>query len=234
MQEFFTNLLDQSTFALWTAFLLGVVTALGPCTLTTNVAAIGFISKEVSSKKKILLGSLLYTLGRAFSYTLVAFIISLGANSLNLSGFLARYGEKLTGPLLIVIGVVMLDLVAIPFPTFTRLTDKIEQGKQKSYLQAFLLGVVFALAFCSYSGVMYFGILIPMTLSNSFGLILPILYAIGTGLIVIIFGIIIAFFISELNNWFIRVKKIELWFRRGAAILFIGLGIYQVVVHFFL
>ncbi|MGQ8338891.1 aromatic aminobenezylarsenical efflux permease ArsG family transporter [Sunxiuqinia sp. A32] len=230
MQELFTNLLDQSSFPLWSAFLIGIITSLGPCTLTTNIAAIGFISKEASDKKRVLFGGIIYTAGRAFTYTSVAFILFLGANSLNISGFLSRYGELLIGPLLLIIGLVMFDLVPISFPTFSRLSNKIEKQNKYPYLQDFLLGVVFALAFCFYSGVMYFGLLIPMTITSISGLILPVLFALGTSMVVILFTLIIAFTLSELNTWFVRIKNVELWLRRIVAVLFIGIGIYRIFI----
>ena len=233
MQEYFTNLLDQSAFPLWSALLLGLITSLGPCTLTTNITAIGFISREVSDKKHVFLGGLIYTLGRAFTYTSIALILMFGANVLNISGVLSRYGEKLIGPLLLMIGLVMLDVVPLSFPSFSRWSSKIENQQKYRYWQHFLLGVVFALAFCSYSGVMYFGILIPISISHPSGLLFPLLFAIGTGIPVIVFAGLIAFAYSGVNQWFVRIRNIELWLRRIVAVLFIGIGIYRIVDFWF-
>ena len=229
MQEYFTNLLDQSSFPLWSAFLLGMITSLGPCTLTTNITAVGFISREMTDKKRVLLGGLIYTVGRAFTYTAIALILLLGANALNISGLLARYGEKLIGPLLVVIGLVMLDVVPLSFPSFSRWSSKIENQQKYRYWQHFLLGVVFALAFCSYSGVMYFGILIPMSINHASDLLLPVLFALGTGIPVLIFAGLIAFAYSGVNQWFVRIRNIELWLRRIVAVLFFGIGIYRIM-----
>lgn len=229
MQAYFTNLFDQSSFPLWSAFLLGIITSLGPCTMTTNVAAIGFISKDAPSKIKVLLGGLIYTLGRGFSYSVLALILFFGANALRISSPLARYGEKLIGPLLLLIGLVMLDLIPMRFPSLSGLYRKLERRGNRSYIHDFLLGAVFALAYCSYSGVMYFGLLIPMTIASAAGLVLPILFALGTSLVVILFAVLIAFAISGLNRWFDGLKHIERWLRRGVAVLFIGLGLWKIV-----
>ena len=229
MQAYFTDLFDQSSFPLWSAFLLGIITSLGPCTLTTNVAAIGFISKKAPSKKRVLLGGLIYTLGRAFSYSALALILYFGANALRLSGPLSRYGEKLIGPLLLLIGLVMLDLIPVNFPTMAGLFKRLETMERRSYVHDFLLGAVFALAFCSYSGVMYFGLLIPMTITSTAGLILPLLFAFGTGLVVILFAVLITFAISGLNRWFLGLKNLERWLRRGVAVLFIGIGLWRMI-----
>lgn len=229
MQTYFTDLFDQSSFPLWSAFLLGIITSLGPCTMTTNVAAIGFISKEAPGKKRVLLGGLVYTLGRAFSYSVLALILYFGANALRLSGPLSRYGEKLIGPLLLLIGLVMLDLIPLRFPDLTTLSGKLEGKENSSYVHDFLLGTVFAMAFCSYSGVMYFGLLIPMTITSASGLVLPLLFAFGTGLVVILFAVLIAFAVSGLTRWFHGLKNIERWLRRGVAVLFIGIGLWRMV-----
>lgn len=232
MQEYFTNLLDQSSFPFWSAFLLGIITSLGPCTLATNIAAIGFISKEASHKKRVILGGLIYTAGRAFTYITVAFLLLLGANVLNISGVLARYGEKLIGPLLLIIGLVMLDLIPVSFPSFSQLSDWLRKQKRNHYLQDFLLGVVFALAFCSYSGVMYFGLLIPMTITAASSFFLPFLFAIGTSMVVLIFTLLFAFAFSGINHWFITIKNAEIWLRRVVAVMFIGIGIWKIVQVF--
>lgn len=234
MQEYFTNLFDHSAFPLWSAFLLGVITSLGPCTLTTNIAAIGFISQKAEGGQRVLLGGLIYTLGRAFTYTFIAVILFFGANLLSLSGILSRYGEKLNGPLLVLVGLIMLDLIPIRFPSFNRLSSRAEKQNKHSYWYIFLLGVVFALAFCSYSGVMYFGLLIPMTINNSSGLFLPVLFALGTGLPVIIFAWLFSFGLSEVNKWFVRIKNFEIWLRRIMALIFIVIGGYQIVLTFIL
>jgi hypothetical protein len=93
-----------------------------------------------------------------------------------------------------------------------------------------LLGIVFALAFCPYSGVLYFGMLIPMTVSSASGLFLPISFAIATGIPVIIFAWLIAFSVGSIGNLYNKIKVFETWFRRVVAVVFIGIGIYQSVL----
>ena len=227
MQEYITNLFDQSNFPLWSAFLLGVITSLGPCTLTTNITAVGFISKDASGGIRAFWGGVIYTMGRAFTYTGIGVVLYLGANTLRISGVLAAYGDKIIGPLLLFIGLVMLDLISIPFPSFLKLTKKFEAKKSRTYFHDFLLGVVFALAFCSYSGVMYFGLLIPMTIASPSGLLLPLLFALGTGFIVILFSWLISFAFSGINKWFVRIRDFEFWLRKLVSVFFIGIGLYK-------
>lgn len=227
--EFLTNLLDNSTMPWLTALLLGLMTAISPCPLATNITAIGFISKDLEDRNRVFLNGLFYTLGRAITYTSLAFIIFIGADQLKFSGFFQRYGDKIIGPLLIIIGLFMLDIIRINFPGFSKLTSRLQNRKKWRYVDAVLLGLVFALAFCPYSGVLYFGMLIPMTVASASGLYLPIIFAIATGIPVIILAWVLAYTVSGLGIVYNRIKSFELWFRRVIAVLFIITGIYYII-----
>ena len=160
--EFLTNLLDNTTLPWLTALLLGLMTAISPCPLATNITAIGFISKDIENRNRVFINGLVYTLGRAITYTVIALIIFLGADQMKFGGFFQRYGEKIVGPLLILIGLFMLGIIKIKFPGFNKLTSGMQNKKRWGYFDALLLGLLFALAFCPYSGVLYFGMLIPL------------------------------------------------------------------------
>ena len=227
--EFLTNLLENSTMPWLTALLLGLMTAISPCPLATNITAIGFISKDIENRNRVFLNGLFYTLGRAITYTALALIIFLGADQLKFSGFFQRYGEKIIGPLLIIIGLFMLDIFRINFLGFIRLTSKMQDKKKWRYFDAVLLGLVFALAFCPYSGVLYFGMLVPMTIVSPSGLYLPIIFAVATGIPVIIIAWILAYTVSGIGNVYNKIKSFELWFRRIIAVLFIIVGIYYII-----
>lgn len=226
--EFLTNLLENSTMPWLTAFLLGLMTAISPCPLATNITAVGFISRDIENRNRVFINGLLYTLGRAITYTAIALIIFIGADQLKFGGFFQRYGEKIVGPLLIIIGLFMLDIVRINFPGFNRLTSRMQDKKKWGYLDAVLLGLVFALAFCPYSGVLYFGMLVPLTVTSASGLYLPIVFAIATGIPVIIIAWVLAYTVSGIGNVYNKIKSFELWFRRIIAILFIAVGIYYI------
>ena len=231
--EFLTNLLDNSTMPWLTALLLGLMTAISPCPLATNISAVGFISRDIENRNRVFINGLLYTLGRAITYTAIALIILLGADQLKFSGFFQRYGEKIIGPLLIIIGLFMLDLIKINFPGIAGLTSRMQNKKKWSYLDAILLGLVFALAFCPYSGVLYFGMLVPLTISSASGLYLPVVYAIATGIPVIVFAWIIAYTVSGIGGAYNKIKIFELWFRRVISVLFIFVGIYYIIRVYF-
>lgn len=233
MEEFLQNLMSNSSLPIVTAFILGLMTAISPCPLATNITAIGFISKDIDDKRRVFLNGLIYTLGRAVAYTLLAVIIFIGADQFEVSGWFQKYGEKIIGPVLVIIGLLMLDVLKIKFPGLNKLTQRFENKRKHNYWDVLLLGVLFALAFCPYSGVLYFGMLIPMTVSSASGLYLPVVFAIATGIPVIIFAWLIAYTVSGVGKVYSRLKTFEIWFRRVISVVFIGVGIYYIVIIYF-
>ena len=231
--EFLQNLIDQSTFPLLTAFLLGLMTAISPCPLATNITALAYISKDVENKRTVFLNGLYYTLGRALTYTILGTIIFFGASKFQVSRAVQSSGEKWIGPLLIVIGVFMLGVIKLPGSSGTimqRFADKVKLGNGWG---ALFLGMIFALAFCPYSGVLYFGMLMPMVLSQPSGLFLLPDFAIATGLPVILLAYLLAFSLGGISKFYNRIKTFEAWFRRIVAVLFILTGFYFVWIYFF-
>lgn len=231
--EFLQNWLDSTTqLPFLTAFILGLMTAISPCPLATNITAIAFIGKDINNKRRVFVKGLVYTLGRAISYTGLGLIFFFGASQFRISGFVQQWGEKLLGPILIIIGLFMFDLIRIKLPGLGKLTEKMEKKSQSGFWGVLLLGIVFALAFCPYSGVLYFVMLIPMTITSASGLYLPLIFAIGTGLPVIIFAWIIAYTISGVGGLYNKVKIFEIWFRRFVAAVFIITGLYFSIIYF--
>ena len=226
--EILNDLLETSQFPILTAFILGLMTAISPCPLATNITAIGYISKDIESRRKVFANGLIYTLGRAISYTAIGLLFFFGASRFALEGFFQTWGEKLLGPLLIIIGLFMLGVLKLKIPGLGSLSEKMERKSNSGFWGVLLLGVVFALAFCPYSGVLYFGMLIPMTISSASGLYLPLVFAIATGIPVIIFAWLLAFSLGSIGNVYNKLKTFELWFRRAVAALFIVVGAYYV------
>jgi len=229
--EFLQNLIDQSTFPLLTAFLLGLMTAISPCPLATNITALAYISKDVENKRTVFLNGLYYTLGRALTYTILGSIIFLGASKFQISRAVQANGEKWIGPLLIVIGIFMLGIIKLPGSSGTilqRFADKVKLGNGWG---ALFLGMIFALAFCPYSGVLYFGMLMPMVLTQSSGLFLLPDFALATGLPVILLAYVLAFSIGGIGKFYNKIKMFEVWFRRIVAVIFILTGFYFVWIY---
>jgi len=230
--EFLQSILANSQYSFVTAIILGLMTAISPCPLATNITAIGFISRDIEKSKRVFISGLFYTLGRAISYTLLAVLLYFGANQLDISMIFQGWGEKILGPVLIIIGLFMLDVIKIKFPGFSKLTERIGDNSNGSYWSSLLLGMAFALAFCPYSGVLFFGMLIPITVSSASGLFLPLLFAIATALPVIVFAWLIAYAVGNVGKLYNHIKTFELWFRRVVAVIFIGIGIYYITIFF--
>lgn len=213
------------------ALALGLLTAIAPCPLATNITATAFIAKTIDNKKKVLLSGFLYTLGRMFSYTVLATIIYFGASKFRVAKLFQGNGEKYIGFVLIVLGLIMLDVIKFNFIKGGNLTDKLsDKFKTKGLLGSFLLGSLFALAFCPYSGALFFGMLIPMTIKS--GLLLPIAFSFGTGLPVILFAFVIAFSIQKLGMYYNAITKFEKVMRIIAGVIFILTGLYYINIYF--
>ena len=232
--EYLQNILDNTQMPVFYAFILGLMTAISPCPLATNITAIAYISKDIENKRKIFLNGLLYTLGRAITYTSIGIILYFGASKFQISRLFQSHGQQVLGPLLVVIGILMLDVIKFRLPGVGNLSEKIAgSGKKGSSWVALFLGIVFALAFCPYSGVLYFGMLIPMTITSVRGLILPFVFAVATGIPVIIIAWLLAYSVSGIGNFYNRIKSFEKWFRRVIAIIFILVGLYEIYLYLF-
>jgi cytochrome c-type biogenesis protein len=228
--EFLQSLLEASSFPIFTAFLLGLMTAISPCPLATNITATAFIAREITNKKYVFLSGLVYTLGRAISYTLIGVVLFFGASTFQIAYIFQKYGERFLGPLLLIFGIFMLDYIRISIPGLrgNMVNNLLERIKINNLWSALFIGILFALAFCPYSGVLYFGMLIPMTIASPDGLILPFVFAIATGLPVILVAYLLAYSVSGISNFYKKIKMFEKWFRRVVAIVFIVVGLYYI------
>lgn len=232
MEALLSDLYASTTIPILSALLLGLLNSVAPCPMTLNITAVGFIGKDIANKNRIFINGLFYALGTIFSYTVLAYILYFGADQFKISSLFQQYSEKIIGPLLVIIGILMLGIIKLNFPAFTKLTARFQTRKSYSRWDAFLLGGLLALAFCPYNGVLYFGMLIPLTISTS-GLILPVVFSIGAAIPVLIFAWLLAFALSGVGRAYNRIKLIEKWVRIIVAILFISVGIYLVVVTWF-
>ena len=231
--DWLQTLLDNSSTPVLTAFLLGLLTALSPCPLATNIAAIGFIGKDIENRKRIFRNGLLYTLGRVLSYTLLGVVLIMilkeGSSMFGIQKTIGTWGELVLGPLLLVIGLFMLFGDKLNLPKFG-FNGNAEGLARKGGWGALMIGILFALAFCPTSGVFYFGMLMPLSAAETGGYLLPVIYAIATGLPVILVAWILAYSVAGLGKFYNRVQIFEKWFRKIVAILFIAIGIYYAVI----
>ncbi len=221
------------SIAMLSALWLGILTAISPCPMATNIAAISFISKNIECPYKTVLAGFLYTLGRILTYIVLGFIVVGGILAVpTLANFLQHSINKFIGPLLILIGLLLLNVFKLNF-SFGLKHEKVQEFAQTSnFLGAFLLGVIFALSFCPVSAALFFGSLISLAFEFHSRLTIPAMYGIGTGLPVVIFAIVVAFSMHKLGEIYNNMVKFEFRFRRITGVIFIFAGIYFIAVHF--
>lgn len=224
------SLLADSISAVW----LGILTSISPCPLAANIVAISFIGRQVGKTGNILLAGLFYTLGRALTYTVLAVLIVASLLSTpELSMFLQEWMNKVTGPLLVIVGLVLLEVINLSMFRGRGISDSLKQKVEKTGIWgAGLLGIVFALTFCPVSAALFFGSLLPLCLVGAGSKVLfPALYGLGTALPVIVFAFIIAFSAQSVGKAFNSLTKVELWARRITGVIFIVAGIYLSLKH---
>lgn len=213
------------TTALW----LGILTSISPCPLATNIAAVSYLAKRIAHPKSVLWSGLAYTFGRMLAYAVLgAVIIASLASVPAIANFLQKYMNKALGPILLLAGLFLLNIIKFNFPGLSFSTEKQNTLAQAGVKGAFALGVIFALSFCPISAALFFGSLIPLALGRNFGIALPFLYGIGTGLPVIIFAVAIALGVISFSRWFKSLSTIELYTRRITGIIFVSVGIYYI------
>lgn len=227
--DWLQTLLDNSSTPVLTAFLLGLLTALSPCPLATNIAAIGFIGKNIENKKQIFINGLLYTLGRVLSYTILGImlimILKKGSSMFGVQKTIGIWGELIIGPLLLIIGIFMLWGNKLNLPKFG-FSGNPEGLAKKGSWGALLIGILFALAFCPTSGVFYFGMLIPMSATSAAGYLLPVIFAVATTIPVLAVAWILAFSVQQISNFYGTMQKVQKWMNIAVGVIFIIIGIY--------
>jgi len=221
----------MTVLVLLTALWLGLLTSVSPCPLATNIAAVSFVSRRFAHPVAVLSAGVLYTLGRVLTYAMLGALIVAGLiNASRISFFLQFSMGKFLGPAMILVGMVVLDLIRIPFPKGRWLARIEERAGSWGHPGSFVLGIIFALAFCPVSAALFFGGLIPLALEQDSSLLLPTIYGVGTGLPVAFFAVLFAVGLKRVGRIVHRMAAVELWARRLTGVIFILLGIYETVL----
>ncbi len=218
------------TSALW----LGILTSISPCPLATNIASISLISYQVSKKSIVFLSGILYGLGRSITYIAISMIIvKLALNISALSNFLQIYINKILGIILILIGMFLLNLFKMNLPGFTPPEKLSRRLSQSGLIGTFLLGALFALAFCPISAALFFGSLIPISLKVKSAIGLPLIYGLGSALPVLGFAVVIAAGSEYVGKFYQNLNRVEFYAKRITGVIFILVGIYYVLSYVF-
>ena len=215
--------------AILSALWFGILTSISPCPLAANIAAVSFLSKRIDHPRKVFWSGLAYTLGRMVAYAVLGTIIIFSfAGVPVVANLLQKYMNKLLGPILIVVGFFLLDILRFNFSGLSLSGEKQNKLVESGMPGAFALGFLFSLSFCPISAALFFGSLIPLALSNNFGIIFPFIYGIGTGLPVLIFAVGISLGVRSMTHWFNKVARLEIYMRKVTGIIFIFVGIYYI------
>ena len=217
-------------YALW----MGILTSISPCPLATNVAALSFISRRFDKPLSALISGVSYTLGRAVAYVVLGIIIVGGIlNIPDISFYLQTYLNKFMGPVLVLVGMFLLDLIKIRLPA-SSIFDKLgHRAATWGHPGAFFLGFLFAMSFCPVSAALFFGGLIPAALDGKSSIAMPALFGIGTGLPVLAVAVPIAFGFRKMAYIFKNLSLFELWARRITGVIFILVGVYYILIYIF-
>ncbi len=214
--------------ALW----FGILTSVSPCPLATNITAISFVGRRTGSPTGVLLSGLLYTVGRALVYVAIATLLVtslLSAPTVSLT--LQTWMNKLLGPILILVGMVMLGLIRIR-GRGRGMSERLQRRVERwGVVGALALGILFALSFCPVSATLFFGSLLPLAVKHESGILLPLLYGIGTAIPVVVFAVVLAVGARWLGKLFERVTQVERWMRAITGVVFVGVGIYMSLIY---
>lgn len=213
--------------ALGLAAWLGLLTAISPCPLASNLAALSFVAKQRGSVWMKVLGGLAYALGRTLSYTLLAYVLVQGLLAVpGLSLRLEAWGQRWLGPGLLLMGLLMLELIPLKIPGLSdsKLPERL--AARGGLLASLGLGAALAMAFCPVSAGLYFGNLLPLATAQKSPLLLPAVFGLATGAPVAVLGVLLAWSSAAAVKLFKAAEPIERWGRRLTAWVFIGVGIY--------
>lgn len=229
------DIAQNSHSPLWAVVLLAIVFGLDPCAMLTNIAAMGYLGKDISSKHVVFRNSLFYSIGRtlAFGVLGIALIIllKLGGNIGVIQDFMGEYGEIILIPLLIITGLLLCLADFIPFLSFSISANKFSEKAKQGSWGAFLLGALLSVGFCPTNAIIFFGMMVPMGAASPVGYLYPIIFAVITALPVVILAWVLSFSLRNINKFYAKAKNIGKWARWIVGLFFIGVGIYFMVEH---
>jgi len=227
-------MMEGFLLGLTSAFWLGILTSISPCPLASNIAAVSYISRRVGNPRIVLFTGFLYTFGRAVTYVAIGSLLVYGLLSAPyISHLLQKYMAKILGPLLILVGMFLLELIRFTVPG-SGVSDKMQKRVDAMGIWgAGLLGIVFALSFCPLSAALFFGSLVPVAVEFSSGIIIPSLYGVGTAIPAFTFAVLIALGAKSVGKAYNRIAQFEWWARRVTGVIFILVGLYLSLENIF-
>ena len=232
-----SDLSDSVQIPFLVAFVLGLIGAFSPCQLSTNLAAFAFISRDVAESDRLTRSALAYTLGKILVYSIAGgVVILLGIRLQQVAIPVVVFTRKALGPVLILLGLLMLGVVKISLPIFARTAERLRQNlvERRDARGSFLLGVAFSFAACPTLFVLFFGTMIPLAVTSFGGVTFPAIFAIGTTIPLMLFIALVAFGAQSITPFVKKLRAADVCVSRLAAIVFILVGINEILLYWFI
>jgi len=227
--------MDSFALAIGSAFGLGLLTSISPCPLATNIAAISFVGRDVGRTSRVIYAGILYAIGRVLAYTVIGgLVVASVLSAPGVSLWLQSNISLFIGPLLVLVGMILLGLIELPISTGSGLNHVRERIQKMGLAGSFLLGILFALSFCPVSAALFFGSLIPLAVSHDSSMLLPAVYGTGTGIPVIVFAIALSLGAKSLGTLFQKVTATEQKIRFGTGVVILLIGVWLTIQNVFL
>jgi cytochrome c biogenesis protein CcdA len=146
---------------------------------------------------------------------------------------LQRYVNRLLGPVFILVGMVLLNMLALPGGR-GQWAQRIGQRVEGWGIGAgFVLGIAFALSFCPASAALFFATLIPLSVKTQSPIVLPLVFGIGTALPVVLFALLLVTSVNAIGRAYRCIAVIDRWGRRVTGVVFVVLGIHLCLVYIY-
>jgi cytochrome c biogenesis protein CcdA len=229
------QLADASQLPILAVLLFGLVGALSPCQLTTNLSAIAYVSRKAGDGQ-VWSEALAYTIGKVLVYTLAGgAIIFLGLTLQQSAIPVVVVTRKVVGPLMILIGFGLLGLIRLRGSFGRRLSCWFEARLPKrGLIRAFSLGAVFSFTFCPTLFWLFFGLMIPLAVTSAGGWIFPSVFALGTVLPLLVFAGILASGNDLSSKLTERLSRYQHSIGQISGVVFILAGVNDTLTYWFI
>lgn len=205
------------------SLLLGVLVAISPCTIAANLAALSFVSVGCDSKKSTLTQGSILVLGKSLVYIVLAILLSQFAGAFEISDSFADVYVQIIGVLFIIVGVLMLDIIHLH--GLEGIVVRMFKGEHKKNIyQTLLIGMLLALAFCPDGAVLYFGMMIPLTIAENHSFMVPLFFAIGAAIPLLIVVALYAYGVERVASM-TKIFSANAMVRKFVGAMFIIAGI---------
>jgi cytochrome c-type biogenesis protein len=230
------NLADAINLPAISVLLFGILGATAPCQLSTSIAAFAFLSRNVDNPRNLKFQTLAYVLGRVTVYVIVGgVLVALGLqlNQINQTAIpIVVAARKVFGPLLIIVGLFMFGSLSLRFSIGDKMSAWLyaKVGKRKGLIPSYLLGIAFSFTFCPTLFWLFFGLTIPLAIASPGGIVFPAIFAAGTVLPLLTVAFLSLYVLSN-RQLIQRASRASVWIKRIAGIVFILVGINEMILY---